>query len=221
MVGLVADFAGTFSRLSKSASCSEWVCYTISVKAPQDPPQEVELQPVTEQMIISLQTHAESNENQLKSGLRFWQNGMHQAYIWMEGKEPLCIQWLLTSKDNEKLRGLPGWAGMYPPIDDEVGQVENLYAFKAARGRGVATIFEKALFCEAKKLGLSRLITHVHQGNEATHKWARKLRWQRCGTITLFGLDIRKLRGHPIYIHSKQNLRGDPVFTDRFSASDK
>jgi len=203
LVVLAADFVGAFSRLVKPASCSEWACYTISVKSPEDPPQEVQLQPVSEDMIIALQNHVESDENQLKSGLRFWRNGMHQAYIWMEGNEPLCIQWLLTSKDNEKLRGLPDWAGMYPPIDDEVGQVENLYAFKAARGRGVATIFEKALFCEAQKLGLSRLITHVHQENEATHKWARKLRWHRCGTITLFGLDFRKLREHPIFIHSK------------------
>src|ERR1041384_6247275 len=86
-----------------------------TLHAGTDPTPGVRLTRVTDEVIAQLRAHPEAAENQLKSGLRFWEHGLRRAYIWMDDHEPLCIQWLLTHTDHMALRSLPEWAGMYPP----------------------------------------------------------------------------------------------------------
>jgi len=125
----------------------------------------------------------------------------------MDQEQPLCIQWLLTDTDRPRLRTLDEWAGMYPPLVANVGQVENLYAFSTARRRGVATQFEYALYHEARRVGLRELVTHIHEANAAARGWAERTGWRPYGTITRYQLDVRALGAYAIFLHASNQRR--------------
>jgi GNAT superfamily N-acetyltransferase len=165
------------------------------------------LKPITDRFIQCLETHVDRDQNQLRSGLRFWEHGLRRAYVWRDESGPLCMQWLLTKPDNALLRTLPEWAGMYPPLQDGWGQVENLFAFSTARRKGVATQFEYALYHVARDLGLSGLITHIAEGNQAARGWADRAGWQAYGVIVRYRVDLPVLRTLPLYLHRV----GDPI----------
>ena len=90
---------------------------------------------------------------------------------------------------------------MYPPLQGGWGQVENLFAFSTARRRGVATQFEYALYRVARDLGLSGLITHIAEGNQAARGWADRSGWQAYGVIVRYGVDLPLIRSRPLYLH--------------------
>jgi GNAT superfamily N-acetyltransferase len=184
-----------------------WIRYRIALSpglmalSPGMPDSTVRLQPVTSEIIDSLRRHPDHDANQLKSGFKFWALGLGQGYVWMDDAGPLCIQWLLSSADNPRLDELREWAGLYEPLPDGSGRVENLYAFSTARGKGIATRFEFALYAEAGRLGLKRLLTHIHEANDAAHAWAGRTGWRRYGTVTRYSFDVPGLRDRPVFRH--------------------
>jgi len=184
-----------------------WVRYRVDLSSVPPAPDGVRLRPVTNRFIQGLKTHVDHEQNQLKSGLRFWEHGLRRAYVWCDESGPLCMQWLLTRPDNALLRTLPEWAGMYPPLQRGWGQVENLFAFSTARRKGVATQFEYALYHVARDLGLSGLVTHIAETNEAARGWATRTGWEAYGVIVRYRLDVPLLRSLPIYLHRV----GDPL----------
>lgn len=178
-----------------------WVRYQIRLSdAPAAPP-DVHLTPLTEGMVDRLRGHADHEANQLRSGLRFWDHGLRHAYLWMAGDDPLCVQWLLTPDDEPRMRTLPVWSGMYPPLSPGCGQVENLYTFSGVRRKGVATQFEHALFQLARRAGLTYLTTHIHEGNAAARAWADRTGWEAFGSITRVHVDLPWMRTRSLCVH--------------------
>lgn len=184
-----------------------WIRYRIDLENIPPAPEGVHLVPFTDHLIQCLKTHVDRDQNQLKSGLRFWEHGLRRAYLWCEESGPLCMQWLLTRPDNALLRTLPEWAGMYPPLERGWGQVENLFAFSTARRKGVATQFEYALYHVARDLGLCGLVTHIAESNEAARGWAVRTGWDAYGVIVRYRVDVPLLRSFPLYLHRA----GDPI----------
>src|SRR3989441_8185509 len=179
-----------------------WIRYRVDLTGALPPvAPDVRLTRVTDDLVDMLRHHPEEAENQLRSGLRFWDRGLRRAYMWLGEEGPLCIQWLLTEADGARLHRLGDWAGMYPPLPRRTGQVENLYAFVSARKQGVASRFEYALYHEARRLGLAQLVTHIHEPNTAARAWADRTGWRRCGTITRYQVDLPGLRAHALYLH--------------------
>ena len=185
-----------------------WVRYRIRLESLDVPPSDLRLTPVTDAAIERLRRHPDRDQDQLVSGFRFWEHGLRRAYLWWEPEGPLCIQWLLTESDNAKLRSLPDWAGMYPPLASGHGQVENLFVFSTARRRGVAGSFEYALYVEAKRLGLRELRTHIAEANTLAHRWAGKTGWEPYGVITRHQFDCPGFRHHSLYFHRLSAVGG-------------
>ncbi len=184
-----------------------WIRYRIDLAGVPAVPEGVRLRPVTDHFIQCLKTHVDHDQNQLKSGLKFWEHGLRRAYVWCDESGPLCMQWLLMRADNALLRTLPEWAGMYPPLEPGWGQVENLFAFSTARRKGVATQFEYALYHVARDLGLSGLVTHIAESNEPARGWAARAGWEAFGVIARYRLDVPLARSFPFYLHHV----GDPI----------
>jgi GNAT superfamily N-acetyltransferase len=178
-----------------------WVRYHIRLSDAPEAPSDVCLTPLTDELIDRLRRHADHRADQLRSGLRFWDHGLRHAYLWMAGDEPLCVQWLLTPDDESRMRTLPHWSGMYPPLPSGCGQVENLYTFSGARRKGVATQFEHALFQLARRSGLRHLTTHIHGRNTAARDWADRAGWQAFGSITRTYLDVPMMRSRSVCVH--------------------
>ncbi len=193
------------AAFSKRVLTQRWIRYRIELAEDLLVSPAVHLTPVTDAIIGALRRHPDHAENQLKSGFRFWDRGLRRAYVWMDQEQPLCIQWLLTDADRPRLRTLDEWAGMYPPLVANVGQVENLYAFSTARRKGVATQFEYALYHEARRAGLRELVTHIHEANAAARGWAERTGWRPYGAITRYQLDVQGLGAYAVYLHSSSD----------------
>lgn len=190
-----------------------WVRYTIALDHTAPPPPEVTLAPVTDAMIAELRGHPDQHADQLRSGLRFWDHGLRRAYLWQVDGAPACIQWLLLQGDIGSLHALGEWGGMYAPLPDRCGQVENLFAFSTARGKGVATRFEFALFHVAREMGLEGLVTHIHEGNAAARAWAGRTGWREYGLITRYHADVPGLRGLNVCLHTNGGVRAPSAVT--------
>lgn len=164
------------------------------------------LMPVTEDIITQLRSHPDHNQNHLRSGLNFWDHGFRHAYVWLGSEGPLCIEWLLTEADNDRLRTLPNWAGMYRPLSAGQGQLENLFTFSNVRRRGIATQFAYGMYEVARRAGLRDLVTHIYEKNQPANAWAQRTGWRSDGCITRYQLDFPGLRASPMYVH-RQNPR--------------
>lgn len=173
-----------------------WVRYERDLADTPPPPPGVRLTRVTDAMIGEFRLRPDRAESKLKSGLRFWDEGLRRAYVWMDD-EPLCIQWLLTAEDNPRLRRLKDWSGLYPPVPDGWGQLDHLFVFSAARLGTVATGFEYSLFEEARRQGLRGVITHIREGDVAARQWAECTGWRRYGSITRY--QVGSFKG--VYLH--------------------
>ncbi len=180
-------------RLSR-VSVQRWVRYRIDLEQTAPPPAGVSLTPLTGDTVGALRDHPDATQPDFASGLEFWNHGLRDAYLWSEQGQPLCMQWLLTNKDDEVLRGLPFWGSMYPRIEPDSGQVEKLWTFSTARAKGVATQFEYALFAQARARGLRRLFTHIGESNAPARRWADKTGWEAFGTIDRFTFDLPRIR---------------------------
>jgi hypothetical protein len=195
------------STVNRHVYVERWVRYRARLKDASsngtDPPTLIT---VTDDIIQKLRSHPDCRHNQMQSGLRFWDHGLRRAYLWWGVEGPLCIQWLLTAADNDKLRSLPTWAGMYPPLAPGCGQVENLFAFSNVRRRGVATQFAYGMYEQARENGLRELVTHIHEGNLAACGWAGRTGWNPYGTITQYRFAWPVVRGRSVFLHSSHNV---------------
>jgi hypothetical protein len=201
----ISDFGlQMLSGVTSRVASDVWVRYYIDLANTPPAPSGVSLLPVTETIIGELRNHPDCEQNQLRSGFRFWDYGLKRAFVWLDEEGPLCVQWLLTETDNDRLRHLPMWGGMYPPISKAYGQVENLFAFSTARRKGVASQFEFMMYEQARRLELLALVTHIHVGNTAAHGWAERTGWIPYGTIRRYTLDAPGVRGRPVYVHRAQ-----------------
>ncbi len=199
---LLAALRLTRATLPRRVQVERWIRYRIDLTGALPPvAPDVCLTRVTEELMDMLRHHPEQAKNRLRSGLRFWDQGLRRAYVWLSEEGPLCIQWLLTDADRGRLQRLGDWAGMYPPLPRDTGQVENLFAFASARNQGVASRFEYALYHEARRLGLKQLVTHIHEPNTSARAWADRTGWRRCGTITRYHVDLPGLRARSVFVH--------------------
>src|SRR5882724_201726 len=204
-----ATLGAARSALPRRVLVQRWVRYRVDLTGALPPvAPDVRLTRVTDDLVDMLRHHPEQAENQLRSGLRFWDRGLRRAYVWLGQEGPLCIQWLLTQADGARLHRLGDWAGMYPPLPGRTGQVENLFAFASARKEGVASRFEYALYHEARRLGLAQLVTHIHEPNTAARAWADRTGWHRSGTITRYQVDLPGLRARAVYVHRREQGAG-------------
>jgi GNAT superfamily N-acetyltransferase len=190
------------AALPRRVAAQRWIRYRIDLTGALPPVSpDVRLTRVTDDFIDMLRHHPEQAKNRVRSALRFWDRGMRRAYVWLSDEGPLCMQWLLTQADGSRIHRLGEWAGMYPPLAPHTGQVENLFAFANVRKRGVATQFEYALYHTARRLGLTQLVTHIHESNSAARDSADRTGWQRCGTITRYLVDLPGLRSRGVFVH--------------------
>src|SRR2546423_3083529 len=90
---------------------------------------------------------------------------------------------------------------MYPPLPRGTGQVENLFAFTAARLSSVTTDFAHALYDEARRAGLQTLVMHIHESDRGTRAWAEGAGWWRYGTITRHQLGWSVLLVRSVHPH--------------------
>jgi len=184
-----------------------WIRYQIDLADTPPAPPHVRLTLVTDPIIGALRQRPDRAETSFKSGLRFWDEGLRRAYIWLGPDGPLCIQWLILPQDNRQLRRLNGSAGMYPRLPRGTGQVENLFAFSAARLSSVTTDFEHALYGEARRAGLQMLVMHIHESDRAARAWAEAAGWRSYGTITRYQLGWPPLLARSVYVHRDDTPR--------------
>lgn len=180
-----------------------WIRYELSLTESHASLVRQNIFPITDAVISQLQEHPWQERPQLLAALRYWKHGLRNAYIWKEDEKPLCFQWLFTHRDNPRLRDLPRWAGMYPPLKAHEGQVENLIVLPAGLrypGR-VSILFAHTIFSIAYEYGIRRLITHIHEDNVAAQRWAHRTGWTSYGTIQRYELDVKSLRSRPLYLH--------------------
>ena len=184
-----------------------WIRYEIDLADTPPPPPHVRLTRVTDPIIGELRQRPDRAETNLKAGLRFWDEGLRRAYIWLGADGPLCIQWLLLPEDNRQMRRLSDWSGMYPPLPRGTGQVDHLFAFSAARLASVSTEFAYALYDEARRAGVQTLITHIHESHRVARTWAEGAGWRRYGTITRHHLGWPARRTLSVYVHRDEAPR--------------
>jgi hypothetical protein len=184
-----------------------WIRYEIDLAATPPAPPHVHLVRVTDPIIDSLRQRPDRAETNFKSGLRFWEEGLRRAYIWIGQDGPLCVQWLLLPEDNRQLRRLSEWAGMHPPLPPGTGQVENLFAFSAARLSSVTTDFTYALYDEGRRAGLRTLVTYIHESDRGARAWVEGTGWRRYGTITRHQLGWPGMLARSVYLHSDEAPR--------------
>ena len=184
-----------------------WIRYRIDVADAPPPAPHVRLTRVTDPIIGELRLRPDRAETAFKSGLKFWDEGLRRAYIWIGPDGPLCIQWLLLREDRRQLRRLKEWAGLYPPLPRGTGQAENLFAFSAARLASVATDFQYALFDAARRAGLHTLVMHIHESHRVARAWAEAAGWRRFGTITRHLLGWPGLLARSVYVHHDETPR--------------
>ena len=157
--------------------------------------------PVTEAIVEQLRVHPDRGQNQLESALQWWDHGLRRAYIWLEPQGPVALQCLVTRADAPKLRILPVWGAMYPPLPEGRGQVENLYSFSNAQGIGVGIRFLCGMSAMEQEAGLREVVTHIGEANTAVRSLRERVGWRRYGTSTRYWFDIPGLRGLSLCLH--------------------
>ncbi|NLO79433.1 MAG: hypothetical protein GX093_03835 [Xanthomonadaceae bacterium] len=191
-----------------------WVRYRLDLRpwASASSAAAVELTPITWELIEELARGAWGQHPQIRSTQRLWQHGLRGGYVWLRQGKPLCLQWLFSHEDNPQLRTLPEWAGMYPPLPPDWGQVENLLSLPAGLRYpgGAATPFAQAMFHLAASRGMTWLITHIHERNAAAHRWAERTGWTPYGLILRYRLDAPLLRRGYVYLHDTAPLGAGP-----------
>src|SRR3989440_6946730 len=109
-----------------------WIRYEIDLANAPPPPPHVRLTRVTDPIIGALRQRPDRAESNLKAGLRFWDEGLRRAYIWLGQDGPLCIQWLLLPEDNRQLRRLNRLGGLHTPLAPGKGAGRHPLALLAA-----------------------------------------------------------------------------------------
>lgn len=193
-----------------------WIRYQVDVSAlaEDEAATAVELTPIDDAFMENLRSHPWREQPQMKTAFRLWQHGLRGGYVWIKDGQPMCLQWLLTPADNAQLATLSEWSGMYPPLPDHCGQLENILTLPAGLRYpgGAAGPFARAMYKVAAERGLKRLITHIHEANGAAQRWAQRTGWARYGVIQRYRADVPLLRHHYLHLHSVADTSDNPRF---------
>jgi GNAT superfamily N-acetyltransferase len=157
-------------------------------------PSDIRLTSVNAEIIARLRTHPDAANDDFASGLAFWDLGVRNGFVWFEGDDPVCFQWQLTEADLCVLRERSPWGNMYPHLSSAMAQREKLWVFSSARRKGIASRFAVAMLAEARRLGVTTLLTHVSEGNGPALALVTKAGWARCGSIVRYNFDLAVLR---------------------------
>lgn len=192
--------------LSNRINKETWILYQIDLNLIDIHSSEANLVKLDDRIINQIRTHPDSTRDQIISGIRFWDNGINNAYIWVENNNPLCIQWILSNDDLTKLKQFSEWAGLYTPLEDKTKQVENIFSFRHSfrRKKSAATEFEYALYRLAKADGVTRLKTHIHNKNFSALKWAQRTGYTPYGVIERIYINLPLTKAFYLYIHMGQ-----------------
>lgn len=206
LVRLLATLLDAANRLlGGRLPYSVWIRYELDLTAPERQlASEAVLSPMDEVTMDWLRAHPWRSQPQLITAFRLWEHGLRRAYVWVEDGQPLCMQWLFLSEDNERLRALPVWSGMYPPLAPHCGQVENIVVLPKGlrRRQGCGVPFSHAMCELARRRGLRRLITHIPLSNVGAQRWAERAGWVAYGTIRRYRLPIPGGKAWFWYLHS-------------------
>jgi len=201
----LAALLGVVDRLLRGRlPHSTWVRYELDLTTLEHSPDPaVTLSLMDEHIADSLRTHPWHERAQLVTAIRLWDHGLRRAYVWLKDGQPLCMQWLFLREDAELLRRLPQWSGMYPPLAQATGQLENILVLPLGlrRREGSGVPFSYAMYDLARRRGLRRLITHIPEGNVAARRWAARTGWVAYGSIRRYHFNLRWLRNHFFYLH--------------------
>ncbi len=157
-------------------------------------PSDIRLAPVSAEIIARLRKHPDAVNDAFASGLAFWDMGVRNGFVWFDGDEPLCFQWQLTEPDLWALRAQSEWGNLYPHLSGGMAQREKLWVFSSARRKGVASRFAGAMLDEARKRGVTTLVTHVSEANAPALSLVERSGWKRCGMIVRYEFDVPVLR---------------------------
>jgi RimJ/RimL family protein N-acetyltransferase len=205
LVRIIVPLFDLMAKISINRIIREtWIVYRIDLYQTNIPSSEASLSPIDDQIIEKLRAHPDAIRNQFKSGIRFWDNGITNAYIWIEDEIPLCMQWLLFNNDILKLGLFSEWAGLYTPLENNTGQVENIFTFRHGlrRKKSAATEFEYALFNFYKLQGLQYIKTHIHESNIAAQRWAERVGFHTSGKIRRYSIHLPFLGAYYLYLHT-------------------
>jgi hypothetical protein len=191
-------------RSRRRVLSDRWIRYHLPLRDLPPRPDAVTLHPIDAAMMNRLRSHPERDEPQVRSALRFWISGVAQGYVWLDGDEPLCMQWLVNRLEAGHRYMLGPWAGMYPRLPERTCVMEGLHSFRRSMRvrHGVATPMAIALCHEARQQGFTRLLTQIHVDNLPAHRWAARVGWQPYGMVNRYGIDLPMLRGRHVYLHT-------------------
>jgi ribosomal protein S18 acetylase RimI-like enzyme len=182
------------SRSTNRLTMQRFVRFKLRLADVDAKPCDIHLTPVNAEIIARLRAHPDAANNAFASGLAFWDMGARNAFVWFENGEPLCFQWQLSELDLSALRRHSSWSNVYPTIGPDMAQREKLWTFTAARRKGLASRFACAMLAEARRQGLTTLVTHVSEENLPALTLVEKSGWTRCGIIVRYEFDFPLFR---------------------------
>lgn len=165
--------------------------------------------PASEAEVQRWRMEGDRDAPQLRSAFRFWDHGLRRVFAWRTREGARAVVWVLTARDNARLRRLPGWAAMYPPLPADALQLENLFVFSDARARGAATSLVQGVFAWGASRGMRRAFTHIADRNAPALSHAARVGWTRYGTIARLQLDVPGLRRAALFLHLAGGGAGD------------
>ncbi len=217
-LSLVLDLA---KRCTDRVIAQRFVRFELRPADLDSAPSDIRLTPLTAEIIEQLRAHPDTAHDAFASGLAFWDMGARTGFVWFDGDEPLCFQWQLTESDLRALRERSPWANLYPPLAPGMAQREKLWTFSSARRKGLASRFALAMLAEARRLGVTTLVTHVSEANEPALSLVTKAGWKRRGTIVRYAFDAPMLRNLScsVAVHLRDSGQQNPAVFPRLGLS--
>jgi hypothetical protein len=192
--GLLFGMLTSLSRVTPRVAVQRWVRFRLHPADVPLPEEGIRLTPVTEEVLAVLRAHPDFAEEAFATGLAFWDFGVRNGYVWFEDGQPRCFQWQLSAADTAALRERSPWGNMYPPLEAGMAHQEKMWTFSSSRMKGVASRFALAMFDEARRAGVTTIIAHINETNEAALALVNRTGWKPYGKIQRFNFHFPVLR---------------------------
>jgi hypothetical protein len=145
--------------------------------------------------------------NQIATANNLWNHGLRRAYLVRDAAgEVAAFVWVLTSADNERLRTLPRWGGLYTPIPDGWLQLENAFSMGRSLGRGQLLADLACRACLWTNAEAAGVLAHVGEHNLTIRRWLESLGCRRYGKIVRMQLDLPWLRRYAGHVHTVEPI---------------
>jgi len=131
----------------------------------------VKVRPIAEGEIAPLLNIEEpgisSHERYIRlNRLRFYQANVPTCYVAVTADDtPCCLQWLITSESNERVRDYFG--GLFPPLAPDEALLEYAFTPLQYRGQRLNPYLKSWLAKKAADMGLRRIVVFVNETNDA------------------------------------------------------